>query len=74
MLADRKKRAAKVKKKEITVKRCTECANNCPLTEPKCITGQELAESGGIYEESDRVSGGRLKQWIELKKFKKDYF
>ena len=33
-----------------TVKRCPKCVNNCPLDNPKCVTGRKLAGSGDIYE------------------------
>ena len=35
---------------EKRIRRCTRCANACPLTEPRCKTGEELAETGGVYE------------------------
>jgi len=50
---------------EKRIRRCSFCANNCPLTEPKCAKGTQMAEEGGIYEE-EKKKPSALKQWLEL--------
>ena len=38
-------------KTEKRIRRCTKCANSCPLDNPKCKTGEDLRDTLGLYEE-----------------------
>ena len=57
----------------LRVRRCPTCANNCPLTEPKCETGRKLAEEGGIWESTVEQKKGPFAGWIEKIRLKREY-